>query len=367
MAEHYTARIGFELGWDLAYFGRTLDLDSCNPDVRDGFRAGQRHFGRFARRPDRFELKWLQLRLGAFARHRIVQAEVTPDYLRFIDCAACPVTLTTLTHSRCLDSDWSVDRINNDGAYAHGNLMIISRRANKIKGRKTYQEVAALARDDDPPGGLSRTEWARLACLMFAAHHLDDSDLDSSPGPLLTRIPPRCPAPLYSHFQQALVCTARNAGFRNLLLRALNSAHPDRDQRRRLIIASERLALLIKEVPYAYQALADARVQCFLEGWFRSLPEDAAGNLLKIAKVFGRPEFDGAVLHDWALPSHGYFVDIEPRRGSGSGKSRPPLDCPRSQHTVRPGMTATASAVANQDNYTQPLQHQRRAAGSPID
>jgi hypothetical protein len=90
------------------------------------------------------------------------------------------------------------------------------------------------------------------------------------------------------------------------------------------------------------------------------LPEDAAGSLLKIAKVFGRPEFDGAVLHDWALPSHGYFVDIEPRRGSGSGKSRPPLDCPRSQHTVRPGMTATASAVANQDNYTQPLQHQRR-------
>jgi hypothetical protein len=30
-----------------------------------------------------------------------------------------------------------------------------------------------------------------------------------------------------------------------------------------LIVASERLALLIKEVAYEYQALADARVQCY--------------------------------------------------------------------------------------------------------
>jgi hypothetical protein len=43
------------------------------------------------------------------------------------------VTFEPLTHGECSDTDWSIDRLVNDGAYADGNLVVMSTKANKAK------------------------------------------------------------------------------------------------------------------------------------------------------------------------------------------------------------------------------------------
>jgi hypothetical protein len=309
VTEIYTPHVGFELGWDIAALGRSIDSIACNADVRDGYKAGKLHFPRPRRHPDRFEIKWLQLRLGALSRHRIVQPEITPQYLKYIDTDVCPVSLIGLTHSTRTDTDWSVDRINNSGAYADANLMVISARVNRVKNDKTYDEVRRLADNNTSCPALSQIEWRRLACLMYGAHHLEGADdTRDAPGPLFTGIPRRCRAPLYFHFQQALLSIVRETPERNLFVKVLNARHPDALQRQRLILAAERLALLSRDYDFPYDALADERVQSWLNSWFLSFPEEMLSVLIKIASVFGRPDFNDEVLKSWALLSKGYFT-----------------------------------------------------------
>src|ERR1700756_4349939 len=115
MELEYNAEVGRELGWDLARYGWSPRGDA-NEDVKEGHRAGQAHFARAQRNPDRFERKWLQLRQNALRRGKVVQSEVTPDFIKFIDHPICPVTLARMTHGLMEGTDWSVDRVNNDGA-----------------------------------------------------------------------------------------------------------------------------------------------------------------------------------------------------------------------------------------------------------
>jgi hypothetical protein len=165
------ARTGFDIGWDFARFGRVLDCASSEPSVLAGYRAGRVHFRVPQHVPDRFVSKWLQLRLNAFRRRRILDEEVNPAYLRKIDCAVCPITLIAMTHAALVESDWSVDRINNEGAYAPGNLMVMSVKANRAKGAKSLEQVVELASGSAQGAvfGLSKREWARLACVMVGA------------------------------------------------------------------------------------------------------------------------------------------------------------------------------------------------------
>jgi hypothetical protein len=169
--DEYHPELGFDLGWDFAHYGRFLDPEKVNGDVLAGYHAGKAHFPIAQHRPTRYQAKWLQLRLSAMRRRRIVHADVTPEYLQRIDYDVCAVTLQPLTHSTRAGTDWSVDRINNDGAYAPGNLMVISTRANRAKGARNYIEVAKLAHSNPRPaaGGLSCAEWARLACVMLGS------------------------------------------------------------------------------------------------------------------------------------------------------------------------------------------------------
>ncbi|MDR5822395.1 hypothetical protein [Caballeronia sp. LZ043] len=72
------------------------------------------------------------------------------------------------------ESDWSVDRISNDGAYAPGNLMVMCVKANRAKGAKGYRDVIQLASGSMQGAGFgpSKREWARLACVMVGAANL---------------------------------------------------------------------------------------------------------------------------------------------------------------------------------------------------
>lgn len=156
---------GFAIGWD--YGAHRLQPPEGAPEaVRQGHAAALAHFP-VARDHDRFVRKWLLLRHNAWLRGRLVDEAVTSAYLRSIDVGRCPVTLERLTHATGTDSDWSVDRLNNDAGYAPGNLAVISTRANRAKGTKRFAEVSALAALQSPAEGLDPKAWSRLASLML--------------------------------------------------------------------------------------------------------------------------------------------------------------------------------------------------------
>ncbi|MFL9942914.1 hypothetical protein [Paraburkholderia graminis] len=78
------------------------------------------------------------MRQNTLRRGKVVNGVITPGFIEFIDYPTCPVTLVELTHSTGADTDWSVDRVNNDGAYADGNLIVMSVRANKAKATRAF-------------------------------------------------------------------------------------------------------------------------------------------------------------------------------------------------------------------------------------
>lgn len=157
------------LGDDYAAYGLKLPEPAPEPlreSLREGYRAGLARVGR-PRAADRFVRKWLQLRYNALTRGRAVSNEVTVDLLRRLDVTACPVTLATLTHGEQKSTDWSVDRLNNDGAYAKGNLAIMSTHANGAKRTKNLAEVRKLSEGDSTVDGLAPEEWSRMAAVMY--------------------------------------------------------------------------------------------------------------------------------------------------------------------------------------------------------
>lgn len=161
-------RVAYELGWDYAVHGLKLPdtiTGSLLEAARQGYGEAQNRFA-CKRDSDRFIRKWLQIRHSALLRGRVVSSEVTPDFIRAIDAKVCPVLRVRLTHGTQLDTDWSVDRLNNDGAYAPGNLVVMSTRANKAKGAKTIEEVIAITENHVEFDGLKNVEWLRIACLM---------------------------------------------------------------------------------------------------------------------------------------------------------------------------------------------------------
>jgi hypothetical protein len=204
MTDSKLSEIAFDIGWDFATFGRSMDPAVTDTAILSGFGAGRTHFRVPQHVADRFVSKWLQLRINAFKRRRILSPEVTPDYIKRIDFPTCPITLVRLTHSTFTDSDWPIDRINNDGAYAAGNLMVISTKVNRAKGAKRYEDVARLTAMPAHvmTDGLTAQQWARLGCVMVGAD--GGRDVARSLGPLLTRIPEDSRMPLYFLVKQIL-------------------------------------------------------------------------------------------------------------------------------------------------------------------
>lgn len=153
------------LGEDIASYGLALP-EKADPALVEGYRAGRAKHGR-RRRADRFVRKWLQLRSQALGRGRAVSEDVTVEFLRRIDVPVCPVTLVTLTHGEEADTDWSIDRLNNNGAYAIGNLAVMSTGANRAKGARSLNDVWELSQGDSVVKGLTPREWARLLATMY--------------------------------------------------------------------------------------------------------------------------------------------------------------------------------------------------------
>ena len=144
---------GRALGHDLHRLSQIPRQASWPDAVRAGFDAAAHqsaaaHRGRT--HADRFTAKWLQLRLNAWRRQRAVAPDVTPELLRELDVTHCPITRERLTHGSLQDTDASVDRLNNDAAYAASNLAVMSVRANRAKGALSFAQVLARAESAIP-------------------------------------------------------------------------------------------------------------------------------------------------------------------------------------------------------------------------
>lgn len=164
-----------------------MRLDERGPEAyRTSFAAyrGPKSF------PSYYERKELSLRLSAIKRGMVVDPSVTPDFLERVTEGRCPVTLEPLDTRGKSPQNPSVDRLVNEVTYLAGNICVLSMRANRAKGEKTFEEVAALAQAGVPSDGLAPVEWMRLASLMYGAwaHAYRQADpyllpLAATPGP----------------------------------------------------------------------------------------------------------------------------------------------------------------------------------------
>jgi hypothetical protein len=168
---------GFAIGWDYGIHGIVPAPDAPAP-ILEGARAAAHQFAGRTKQYDRFVKKWLQLRLGAFKRNRLFDPGVTPDFLRSIDVKYCPITRVELTHGTGRDTDWSVDRIWNDGGYATTNLAVMSSRANQIKWTMKPEDIIGRIMVDDR---LEPDQWLRLLAFVNFVNPLSEGPLDSVP------------------------------------------------------------------------------------------------------------------------------------------------------------------------------------------
>lgn len=164
-------RVAFGIGQDCAYYGLP-PAEPENAAYMVGYRSAS---GRSASPADRFVRKWLQVRTNAWRRNRHVDEDFTVQLLRDIDRPTCSVSDVVFTYGTGLDSDWSVDRIDNDGGYTAGNLVLVTVRVNREKGTRSLLELLMLGYSIEDaqltaflpslpsPGQLTDVEWQRLA------------------------------------------------------------------------------------------------------------------------------------------------------------------------------------------------------------
>ncbi|RZL45334.1 MAG: hypothetical protein EOP74_01675 [Variovorax sp.] len=299
------AEVGRSLGHDLYLYRSQLAVDTLDASVREGFAfAAARRPARV--RPDRFARKWLQLRCNAYARGRSFDCNVTPELLSAIDLADCPVTRIGLTHGVMTDSDWSVDRLNNEAGYAANNLAVMSTRANKAKGRRTFDEVLALARSATPTHGLSPVEWMRLASMMLGPCFATAP----AAAPLLPHIAPMTSHRLLLSGQQLqhVLCTksATQAG-KNRLVKAFRSANNLQVSVLRLGVLAETLHTGVKGLEHACDVWLRPGAMEALAHWLDSMDTGARGRVAEIARqLAGGLRVSSSRLESWQLGARGY-------------------------------------------------------------
>ncbi|MET0209096.1 MAG: hypothetical protein ABW220_08635 [Burkholderiaceae bacterium] len=302
------AEAGRELGHDFHRMTR-LPLQPAWPEaVKEGFFAAEATRGP-RRSADRFERKWLQLRLRAFGRHRVVAADLTVDLLRRLDVSHCPITRERLTHGTQAGTDWSIDRLNNDGAYAASNLAVMSVRANRAKRSLSFDEVLSRAEQAETMDGLPPAQWMRLAALMLGPSFTTRQHM----APIL---PLTAPLPAHSvrlalqQIQRLFTLEATRPAGKNALLREFRPACHSEDTARRPRRLADTVHDGLRQIdavdepwdvwlqPAVMQALTQWRLQLDPREWAAAAV--IAGQLAGGSRVTARS------LAGWHLSTGGY-------------------------------------------------------------
>lgn len=309
--------VGRRLGHDFFRFSHSPRRAAWPAPVQEGFDAAAAASAPSSRRrpADRFQRKWLQLRLQAWQRGRVVADDVTVELLRRLDVTHCPVTREPLTHGEQCGSDWSIDRLNNDGAYAASNLAVLSARANRCKGDLAFEAVLSLARQRTAARGLEPAQWQRLAALMvgpaFATRH------DVAPILPLCAPLPACSARLaLQQIQRLLTLGARRPAGKNALVRDFRVACPTAQSEQRLRALADAVHEGLKHLQ-ADQACWDVWLQpavmAALVQWRESLNDRGWAMAAGLAgQLAGGRRVTPTSLQAWCLGTRGYFASDSP-------------------------------------------------------
>lgn len=301
------------LGHDFHQLSRVPWQATWPESVREGFAAAAATRGPRPPHDDRFVRKWLQLRLGALVRGRGVAPDVTVELLRRLDISHCPVTREPLTHGTRLGSDASVDRLNNDGAYAASNLAMLSARVNRAKGRRGFQEVLALAGRGEATSSLRPVEWLRLAVLMLGPAHAAQP-LDVPALPLCVALPPTSVRTALQQVQRLLTLNAGQAASRNRLLRGLLPACGSASAEARLRLLADAVHLGLKRLSPGDECwdvwLQPGLMEALL-AWRESLGDGAWAHSAWLAgQLSGGQPVNRRELTPWRLATQGYLPAV---------------------------------------------------------
>ncbi|MDQ2820702.1 MAG: hypothetical protein M3Y65_09945 [Pseudomonadota bacterium] len=297
---------GRQLGHDLYCHSRLARDPGWSEAVTEGFDSAEAR-GQMRQAGDRFVRKWLQLRASALRRDRIVDADVTPDFLRRLDVAECPVLRIRLTHGEQSDTDWSVDRLNNDGAYAPRNLAIISTRVNCAKADFDFAAVHARACGQVPARDLAPAQWMRLAVLMLGPCHAEQPS--AAPVlPLLAPLPNLTARPANQMIQYVLTMHTQVAAERNLVVKQFNRCCLDSHARAHCRQLAEHIHFALKETPVCWDVWLLPRVMQTFLAWRTSVPDRHWAAIGAEAMVLaGGQRVERSALAGWHLASRGHF------------------------------------------------------------
>lgn len=296
-----------QLGHDLYCRSLLAPEPAWEREVMEGF------YGAEARRlprqaGDRFVRKWLQLRGSALRRRRIVDAAVTPGLLQQLDVDECPILRVRLTHGTLGDADWSIDRLNNDGAYAPRNLAVISTRANAAKADLSFDDVYARARLGGQDG-LAPAEWMRMAALMVGPCFAE-APASAPILPLLAPLPNLTVRSATQMIQYVLTTCTASAADKNQVIKQFGKYCIDSHARTHCRQVAEYIHLALKDTPNRWDVWQVPRVMAVFLQWRASLPAHAWAALGEMAMLLsGGSHVGRGALGAWHLRSGGHFAE----------------------------------------------------------
>ncbi len=296
--------VGRKIGHDLFRFRRSL-LDRVPASVAEGI-AHARARGVARQEADRFIAKWLQLRLGALNRGRSFDERVTPDFIRGIDLDTCPVTRERLTHGLRLPTDWSIDRLNNDGAYARNNLAVMSTRANQAKGDRNFAEVLVLTRDETMRDGLAPQAWGRLASLMLGPCFVGNAK--SAPLiPLTAPVTGHDARPASQVIQYVFTRRGATLPGKNALLRQFGSIGREGGTRTRLEVFAQLMLTGLKQTSPCWDVWLRPEVMAAFVAWRGSMDSRCWSLVGEVARRLAdaRP-LGREMLETWHVAKRGF-------------------------------------------------------------
>lgn len=167
-------RTGFQIGHDHAFYGLKLE-DNATKEILEGFNS---YVGR-KKQSTKYIRKWLSVRKNAYIRGIHFCESVSPEAIeKLIDRIGqcCPITGVELTYGTLKDSDWSLERINNDRGYTIPNLTVMSVKANKAKGDYSALDIINIVKSGQEHKGLDTDQWYRIFSIL-CSHELVNETL----------------------------------------------------------------------------------------------------------------------------------------------------------------------------------------------
>lgn len=164
--------LAFEIGFDHYRYSLPLEIIKFQvqyrQEVRNGFEAAKLQ-GASKKKPDLYEKKLLCIRDRALNKNRMVTITIE-DLKHELNRThgRCPITEEKFTFAENNDTDWSVDRIDNNRGYCPDNIVIVSVIANKAKSNLDLSEIIKTALSGHEGNEfLTGNEWFRLAQFYF--------------------------------------------------------------------------------------------------------------------------------------------------------------------------------------------------------